>query len=594
MSLPSTPSEPATAALAAVCEPTSTDWDHAWCVLEPSFSDKKLLKLWARSPTPERTGNRFFTHRYPIGLCKLVAKDLVRKYRKAQRRGEAWCLFDEVERERDDDAWGVPRQCLIFSCSGVQKTLKMRLGIEAETVAFSIGPVPVVWLHDPRFVQFLQELIWDVPQQHGLGTSLAHAGGRFALSAKTFLVGSLLCDDIADKLNHPELACFSLGHPSRNGRSFRATRSRRAAFQRLIEQYWAGAFHPRAIGTPRVENAYFDRGFLPSIEPPEDLMSREHNSPGPVGTLQEAFQNNFAFGRGVRTLAQSVHPGHWQEAHPDSTGCRLDQVMRYSEANLNRLRIVGEVHVQADHALDPGRVCELEAPLDPHMLHDEASWKYRAQSGRTSARDYVEALLLEVHRAQYLQRHPFVQPRPSLLQDQLLADAEETLARHGAEARLAALRNEARRLNLGASHGRIKSDFIEPETLLWESWQVLPTGERAAIAREAIRGFTARVIEAASCDPRPDKPADPMHWHRHRIHPILWHALLAEGASGSPDRDTALRELRLFKQAEAMYCSRRPPWSITEESPPWSGLAHEAPFAAASPVPGGGTNSGGP
>ena len=30
---------------------------------------------------------------------------------------------------------------------------------------------------------------------------------------------------------------------------------------RIIEEYWAGAFHPRAIGTLLVENAFLDRGF---------------------------------------------------------------------------------------------------------------------------------------------------------------------------------------------------------------------------------------------------------------------------------------------------------------------------------------------
>ena len=76
--------------------------------------------------------------------------------------------------------------------------------------------------------------------------------------------------------------------------------------------------------------------------------------------------------------------------------------------------------------------------------------------------DFVEAILLEVHRAQYLQKHPSVQPKHSLLQDQLLADSEETLLRHGGALRLAKLQKSARARNLADSQGRIKSDFIEP------------------------------------------------------------------------------------------------------------------------------------
>lgn len=563
--------EPAapTSILDAVRDPSRTGWEFAWCGMEPTFSDRKILKLWGKLATDEEGEDRFFAHRYTQGMCRDIARAMLKKYKKERRRDAAWCLFDRVERDRDKDQWGVRRQNLVFRCRGARPEFTLRLGLDPETCEYSIKPVPITWLYDPRFVQLLQELVWDVPAAHGLRASMAHGGGQFSISAKTFLVGSLLCDDIADKFNHPELSCWTMDYPNCDDRSFRATRARRAAFQRVIEQYWAGAFHPRAIGTLRVENAYTDQGFWPSTAPPEGLMSREHADAGPVGTLQEVLQTNFAFGRGVRLLAQSVHPGYWQSAHPDTSGYRPDQIMRYSEGNLNRLRIVGELHVKSDKVLERDRVCELDAPIDLHMLYEEASWENRAQSSRSSARDFVEAILLDVHRAMYLQKHPFVQPRPSLLQDQLLADAEDTIVRHGGRARLDLLHEEARKGNLDNSEGRIKSDFIEPETLLWEAWRLLPAGERAAIAREAIRGFTGRVYEAASCDPREDKPTDPMFWHRHRINPILWQALEADGTGGSPERDVALRELRLFRQDEAMYRARCVPWSLTDEPPPW-------------------------
>lgn len=49
--------------------------------------------------------------------------------------------------------------------------------------------------------------------------------------------------------------------------------------------------------------------------------------------------------------------------------------------------------------------------------------------GRTGARDSVEAMLLDVHHARYLERHPGVRVRDSILQDQLLAEGAGRLSR---------------------------------------------------------------------------------------------------------------------------------------------------------------------
>jgi hypothetical protein len=122
------------------------------------------------------------------------------------------------------------------------------------------------------------------------------------------------------------------------------------------------------------------------------------------------------------------------------------------------------------------------------------------------------------------------------------------------------LKKEARKANLAASSGRIKSDWIEPETLFWASWHALSGGERAELAKEAISGFLEHVENAASKDPR--KPPDPMEAHRHRIHPLLWKAA----------RDLPLdaeREARLFREREDEYLARRPKWSVTKAKPPW-------------------------
>src|SRR5262249_36825348 len=213
---------------------------------------------------------------------------------------------------------------------------------------------------------------------------------------------------------------------------------------------------------------------------------------------RDVFQTNFAFGRAVRLYAQNVHPGYWQSAHPDEEGYRPDQIMRYSEGNLNRLQIAGEFHVKSGKVLDPKRVAELDTPLDIGLLYEECSWENRAQMARTSARDFVEAALLDVHHASYLQQHPHVKVVPSLLQDQLMMDGEKTLQRYGTAEMLARLREEARASNLALSRQRIKSDWIEPETMLWEAWHVLPSKEKGAIAREIVSGFVEGVGQAAS------------------------------------------------------------------------------------------------
>jgi hypothetical protein len=240
--------------------------------------------------------------------------------------------------------------------------------------------------------------------------------------------------------------------------------------------------------------------------------------------------------------------------------------MRYSEGNLNRLQIAGELHVKSGKVLEVERAPELNAPLELSHLATEASWENRGQMCRTSARDFVEAMLLDVHHAQYLQNHPHVEVKSSILQDQILGDAEETLRKHGGTAMLDDLHRQARQLNLEASRGRMKTDWVEPEPLFWAAWRVLPAGEKAALAREAIGGFLERVEQAASMDPRP-RNDDPMEWHRHRIHPLLWKAL--EGRDNNT-ADPVLKELRVWQVRREEYLARRPQFSQLDPTPPWA------------------------
>jgi hypothetical protein len=287
---------------------------------------------------------------------------------------------------------------------------------------------------------------------------------------------------------------------------------------------------------------------------------------GPKGDARAVFQTNFAFGRAVRWHAQNVEPGYWQAQHPEEDGYRADQIMRYSEGNLNRLQIAGELHVKSGKVLDEKDVPEFDAPLDLSMLYDEASWEQRAQMTAASAEDFVEAVLLYAHHAQWLLAHPRVRVVRSLAQDRILLDAEDTLRQRRPE-KLARLRKAARASSLESSRQRIKSDFIEPETLFWAAWKSLSAGERAEIAREALTGFVERVENAAAHDAR-KKHADPMEPHRHRVHPILWEALALDPGALANDA-TLAREARAWNAHAKRYRAKRPPWSPVIAKAPW-------------------------
>lgn len=556
--------DPMTSVLTYFRDPEATGFDAAWVGMEPTFQSRKSVQKWRTMAEEPGGEDAYFLDRYMLETQQRIAKTIKSKYDKHRAAGKPYCMFASVQRDEDLDQWQVRRQGLIFHWSdSAIEPFEVRVALDPETFEYSIKPVPVCWFYDDRFVAFLQHFIWNVPQKLGLSCSIAHGGGQFSLSAKTFLTGSLLADDIAYKASHPELATWIMDWPNPDDRTFRATARRLAAFQHIVTAYWDGRFHPRLNGILTAENAYFDRGFGPAERADASLMDAKRG--GPAGSKREMFQTNFAFGRSIRLAAQSIDPGYWQSP-PNEVGYKPDQVMRYSEGNLNRLQIAGELHVKSGKILDAARGPELDCPLDFELLTTEASWENRAQMCRTSARDYVEALLLDVHHARYLQAHPHVRIARSLQQDQILGDAEATLTRCDRGDVLDRLHAEARIANLNASDGRIRSDRIEPEALFWAAWSALAAPEKYAIAREAVSGFIERVDQAASMDPRSTAVADPMEWHRHRIHPQLWKALEAPGTNS---HDRVQRERNAWLSRERHYRARRPRWSQLKDTPPW-------------------------
>lgn len=558
-------SDPLIKVLSTFRRTDTTSFEDAWVGMEPTFQSAKSVKKWRNMSEQEGGEDAYFLDRYMLGTQKAVAESIVTRYRRKKKKGDPGCLFENVEREKALDPWKVQRQDLHFSWSekGLEH-FEVRFTIDPETFEYSVKPVPLVWFYDERFVRFLQEFLWKAPLKLGLSPSIAHGGAQFSLSAKTYLTGSLLADDIADKLNHPELSTWILDWPNPDDRSFRATEQRFGAFRKMLTAYWSGGFHPEAKGVLTAHHAFFDHGFSPAATAKKGLMDPKT---GPVGTDQQVFQTNFCFGRAVRLFAQSVHPGYWQAVDPKEDGYRPDQIMRYGEANLNRLQIAGEWHVKSGEPVDVERAPKLDALLDSSMLTTEASWENRAQMGRTSAKDFVEALLLTVNRARYLKANPHVRVRASLLQDQLLVQSEATVKKYAGVVALDKLKAKARGVNLEYSKERVKTDWIEPETLFWAAWHALPRKEKAAIAREVVGRFVSYVEDAASMDPRPGQE-DPMEWHRHRIPPVVWKALEDDKSSLKSDHPVR-RELDAFAANRKTYLARRPVFSQIREKPPW-------------------------
>ena len=569
--------DPMTQVLATFRRQEATDWGNAWVGMEPTFQTEKSVRKWGKMAAKQGGEDAYFTCSYMLKTQKKVAEAIQKKYEAKRKAGiHPSCMFARVKLDDDLDQWQVRRQNLLFHWPDDQfEPFEVRFTLDPETFEYSIKPVPLAWFYDERFVNFLEEFLWQVPRDKGLTPSIAHGGAQFSLSAKTFMVGSLLADDIAYKLNHPELANWIMDWPNPDDRAFRATRPRFQAFRDILHHYWAGGFHSRAIGVLTAENAYLDRGFGPASSPPQGLMSDQ----GPLGEAREVFQTNFAFGRAVRLQAQNVHPGYWQSAHPDEEGYRPDQIMRYSEGNLNRLQIAGEYHVKSGKVLDPEEVPELDAPLELALLTEECSWENRGQMSRTSARDFVEALLLDVHHAQYLQAHPHVSVKDSVLQDQLLGDAETTVQRHGDAATLARLHQEARRLNLEASrgasratgssrrrcsgpHGKCSPRARKPPSparpwpASWKGWSRRRRWTRGRNS-SATRWNGTDTASIRNCGRRWKPQARP--------HPA--HSL--GGAGRGEGHDPAGKELAAWQAKKDEYLARRPLFSQAGLTPPW-------------------------
>jgi hypothetical protein len=252
--------------LEAFRDPEAADFDSAWVGMEPTFQSRKSVQKWHTMAEKPGGEDAYFLDRYMLKTQRRIAQAIERKYIKHHAAGRRYCMFAGVDRDADLDQWQVQRQGPVFRWPDSNlEPFEVRVALGPETFEYGIKPVPLVWFYDERFVAFLQQFIWKVPQKLGLSCSIAHGGGQFSVSAKTFLTGSLLADDIAYKASHPELATWIMDRPNPDDRTFRATTRRLAAFQGVIAAYWQGRFHPRLNGVLTAENAYLDRGFGPAL-----------------------------------------------------------------------------------------------------------------------------------------------------------------------------------------------------------------------------------------------------------------------------------------------------------------------------------------
>ena len=217
--------DPLTLVLETYRSPEATDFSNAWVGMEPTCQTKKSVNKWITMSSKPGGEDAYFLDHYMLKTQEKVAKKIEKRYEAQRQKGKTHCLFARVERDDDLDQWKIRRQNLLFHWADENvEPFQVRFGLDPETFEYSIKPVPLAWFYDERFVTFLEEFLWKVPRKLGLSYAIAHGGGQFSLSAKTFLTGSLLADDIAYKLNHPELATWIMDWPNPDDRAFRATR----------------------------------------------------------------------------------------------------------------------------------------------------------------------------------------------------------------------------------------------------------------------------------------------------------------------------------------------------------------------------------
>ena len=71
---------PWTAILDEVRDAERPEWNQAWFGMEPTFTNRKTLKIWKRSAKSEASEVKFFNHDYVLKMQRAVAKAMAVSY----------------------------------------------------------------------------------------------------------------------------------------------------------------------------------------------------------------------------------------------------------------------------------------------------------------------------------------------------------------------------------------------------------------------------------------------------------------------------------------------------------------------------------
>ena len=201
-------------------------------------------------------------------------------------------------------------------------------------------------------------------------------------SAKTFMTGCLLADDIADKLNHRSWPPGSwTGEPRRS--RLPCTSLPRLTASTPSSSASRGRVSSRAIGPRRAAGA--SRSRLLRRRPGRRRAHERERDAG--GNAREVFLTSRL--RLVRSTAGAERqPGYWQSAHPPTRATARTGALRrrHPELAADRRRAPREERQGARPiAAAGGRAARIIDALAP--------WENRAQMGRTSARTSSRLLL---------------------------------------------------------------------------------------------------------------------------------------------------------------------------------------------------------
>ena len=90
-------------ALERTLDPTSSSFDDAWVGMEPTFQSAKSVRKWREMSAEEGGEDAYFLDHYMLGTLRKVARQIVKTWRKAQRKKDPDCFFDSVKRTKELD-----------------------------------------------------------------------------------------------------------------------------------------------------------------------------------------------------------------------------------------------------------------------------------------------------------------------------------------------------------------------------------------------------------------------------------------------------------------------------------------------------------